>query len=140
MSKDGKPPKGKRPGGTPPVEHQFKPGQSGNPGGRPKKQPTMRDEMYDVLDTIVTIPIDGRPQKMTMRKALAYKTLAGAGSDVGDFVGLFGWLEGRTPPASAEPDESIGFDPAEDVEIYRKAIERGRQGRGEPDEEEDEDA
>lgn len=27
---------GKRRGGTPPVEHQFKPGQSGNPGGRPK--------------------------------------------------------------------------------------------------------
>jgi hypothetical protein len=26
-------------GGTPPKEYQFKPGQSGNPGGRPKKRP-----------------------------------------------------------------------------------------------------
>ncbi len=31
----GKP--GKRRGGVPPVEHRFKPGQSGNPGRRPKK-------------------------------------------------------------------------------------------------------
>ncbi len=28
---------GERRGGVPPVEHRFKPGQSGNPGGRPKK-------------------------------------------------------------------------------------------------------
>ncbi len=28
---------GKRRGGVPPVEHRFKPGQSGTPGGRPKE-------------------------------------------------------------------------------------------------------
>ena len=28
---------GKRRGGVPPVEHRFKPGQRGDPGGRPKR-------------------------------------------------------------------------------------------------------
>lgn len=36
----GRPPR--RRGGNPPVEHQWKPGQSGNPGGRPKKKTTVQ--------------------------------------------------------------------------------------------------
>lgn len=34
--------------GKPPKEHQFKPGQSGNPTGRPKKQPSMASMIRDV--------------------------------------------------------------------------------------------
>lgn len=34
---------------TPPVEHQFKPGQSGNPNGRPKKLPRLDDLLSDIM-------------------------------------------------------------------------------------------
>lgn len=34
---------------TPPVEHQFKPGQSGNPNGRPKKLPKLDELLADIL-------------------------------------------------------------------------------------------
>lgn len=34
---------------TPPVEHQFKPGQSGNPNGRPKKLPQLDVLLADIL-------------------------------------------------------------------------------------------
>lgn len=143
MSK--KPPKGpgkpppKRPGGKPPVEHQFKPGQSGNPGGRPKKRPTMRDALHDALDRIVTVPLDGRPQQMPMRDALAHKTLAGAGNDLDAFTRLMRWLEGDAAAASTEPEDATGFNPAEDEEIYRAAIERGRRRSEDPSDGEDED-
>lgn len=44
----GRPPR--RRGGNPPVEHQWKPGQSGNPGGRPKKKTTVRDQIIVLFD------------------------------------------------------------------------------------------
>lgn len=34
---------------TPPVEHRFKPGQSGNPNGRPRKIPNIDVLLEDVL-------------------------------------------------------------------------------------------
>jgi hypothetical protein len=34
---------------NPPIENQFKPGQSGNPNGRPKKLPELDQLMADVL-------------------------------------------------------------------------------------------
>jgi len=34
---------------TPPAEHQFKPGQSGNPNGRPKKLPRLDDLLSEIM-------------------------------------------------------------------------------------------
>lgn len=34
---------------TPPAKHQFKPGQSGNPNGRPKKLPRLDDLLSDIM-------------------------------------------------------------------------------------------
>jgi hypothetical protein len=35
--------------GRPPVGRQFKPGQSGNPAGRPKRAPSFREELLEEL-------------------------------------------------------------------------------------------
>jgi hypothetical protein len=41
--------------GRPPVDHQFKPGQSGNPRGRPKGRKNFETMFLDVLNRKITV-------------------------------------------------------------------------------------
>lgn len=57
--------------GRPPRNWRFKPGQSGNPGGRPKKKPGI--DVLSLLDQPVTVVQEGRavemqPSEVTLRK------------------------------------------------------------------------
>ena len=62
---------GERPGyKQPPKEHQFKPGQSGNPRGRPKRQPSTADEFRKVLAMPVTVEEGGKKRKIPTQRAL----------------------------------------------------------------------
>ena len=59
--------------GRPPKEHQFKPGHSGNPGGRPRKRGN--SDALSILDEPVTIVQDGTvrtlsPREVTLRRML----------------------------------------------------------------------
>ncbi|MFC6487694.1 DUF5681 domain-containing protein [Nitratireductor sp. GCM10026969] len=60
--------------GRPPRESQFKPGQSGNPGGRPKKNGTV--DVLSTLEEPVRVVQNGRecvmsPKEATMRTMVA---------------------------------------------------------------------
>lgn len=59
----------------PPREHQFKPGQSGNPKGRPKKNKTFKEEISNELDELIYIQENGQKKQITKRKALAKKII-----------------------------------------------------------------
>jgi hypothetical protein len=47
--------------------HRFKPGQSGNPSGRPKKKP-----LTEAYEALMKQPIPGDPQGRTFAEAIAY--------------------------------------------------------------------
>lgn len=123
----------KRPGGTPPAAHQFKPGQSGNPGGRPKKKKTMRDAIEAALERMVEATLDGRRQSMPLKDVLANTFLAKIGGDPELFIRAMRWLEGESPPAQlveADPGILADFAAEEDAAIYEATIARALRRRG----------
>jgi len=56
--------------GRPPKDTQFKPGQSGNPRGRPKKSKNVDELLEKELDAIVTLQEGGQPLRITKREAI----------------------------------------------------------------------
>lgn len=67
--------------GKPPKSTRFKPGQSGNPRGRPKGARGLRNELKAELDEFVTITENGKSRRIRKRrlilKALAAKAAKG---------------------------------------------------------------
>jgi len=56
--------------GEPPKHTQFKPGQSGNPKGRPKGRKNIKTEVLEKLNSTVTVHKNGRLRKISTRRAL----------------------------------------------------------------------
>jgi hypothetical protein len=59
----------------PPQHTQFKPGQSGNPHGRPKKTDTVADVLRKELNTRVTVVKDGKRKRLPMLRAIIKQNL-----------------------------------------------------------------
>ena len=56
--------------GRPPKHHQFKPGRSGNPQGRPRKTRSIEAMIKRELDQTVKITEGGREQRISKREAI----------------------------------------------------------------------
>lgn len=71
--------------GKPPKQTQFKPGQSGNPGGRPKGSKNLSTVMNEILSRRVTITENGKTRRVSYIEAyghnLAAKGLHGTARD-----------------------------------------------------------
>jgi Family of unknown function (DUF5681) len=56
--------------GRPPLAHQFKPGQSGNPRGRPKGAKNEATILRELLDRKIDVREGGRVRKITVLEAI----------------------------------------------------------------------
>jgi Family of unknown function (DUF5681) len=62
----------------PPSHTQFKPGQSGNPKGRPKGSAAPADVIREQLRKIANVEVGGRVQKISMLEAIVLKHVSQA--------------------------------------------------------------
>ena len=58
--------------GRPPVATRFKPGQSGNSKGRPKKVKTVDASLQEVLNRKLTVRENGRPRTRTLQEVIIF--------------------------------------------------------------------
>jgi len=106
--------------GRPPRQSQFKPGQSGNPKGRPKGQKNVATILQETLYRTVLITENGRRRKVPAIEAvflsLLRKSLDG---DLRAFEKLTKHLPmlQAASVAAADGSETPVFDPADDAAI-----------------------
>ena len=57
--------------GNPPRHTRFKPGESGNPKGRPKGSKNFATILQQQLRKMVTITVDGKPKRVAVQEVIA---------------------------------------------------------------------
>lgn len=111
--------------GRPPIHSRFKPGQSGNPRGRPKDKLSFRSDFAEELAELIAVP--GGSGLCTKRRAIVKKLISEAISgDAKDASALIN-LCARLFPDSEEADPRTADDDA----FVEKLAERERQAAGE---------
>lgn len=109
--------------GKPPREYQFKKGQSGNPGGRPKGSQNFRTLLQRELDRPITATNNGRAVRMTKREAMA-KRLVGEALK-GNLKALEAVLQhSGEAAASAQSPPTMDTDPAREAAILAAYLAR----------------
>ena len=110
--------------GKPPRSHQFKPGQSGNPKGRPKGAKSTATLVRQILDSkISTRTSDGRVRKVMVREAMITRfadTALKGDTKAASF--LFGLYE----HAQTEAPQNVPTQ--EDTEILKAFLEKHSRG------------
>lgn len=64
--------------GKPPVEYQFRPGQSGNPSGRPKGTRSFSTILRQSLNELTTVRQNGQQRQLTNLQAIIEKLVEDA--------------------------------------------------------------
>lgn len=121
--------------GRPPKDHQFKPGQSGNPSGKKANRassvdastPSVFDDIIDELKETLVVRENGRERKISKQrafiKALVASAIKGDVRAINAVLALARNFSTPTPEATSDDDD------IEDHEILESFIERERQRR-----------
>lgn len=84
------------PNPIPPEEHKFKPGESGNPNGRPKGVRNLSTILRDMLQEEIEVNIDGVKSRKQFQEVIIRKLLKKANDgDIRAIMEIFDRTEGR---------------------------------------------
>jgi hypothetical protein len=110
--------------GRPPKATQFRPGQSGNPSGRPKGARNFLTDLRSELNSTTTINERGHQVTVTKQVAIVKRLIAAAMD--GDMRAVAALVNISTRMASAEDHGQAEFS-AEDAEIIKDFDSRKRE-------------
>ena len=100
--------------GRPPRHTRFKPGQSGNPNGRPKGSKNFATILQQQLRKKVTITVDGKPKRVTVQEVIARRLANDS------MKGTTKAMELLIRLTSAKSDEGAGKDAASETVLPDK--------------------
>jgi hypothetical protein len=116
----------------PPIEHQFKPGQSGNPSGRPKGARNFTSDLREELAELVSIKDGGSSVQVTRQRAIVKAVVnAALEGDQRAATTVFGWSS-RAFGSEPEPETDETESDPDDRAIAEASAERQRKRDGEP--------
>ncbi|GJL97188.1 MAG: hypothetical protein DHS20C06_10050 [Hyphobacterium sp.] len=107
--------------GKPPKERQFKPGQSGNPKGRPKGARGLKQVVRAALDDEVNLVVGGQETRKTKREVVVLKLIQKAAS--GDVRAIDSILNLDQKFDIAEEAREAFLDPDKLDAEYREVLE-----------------
>jgi len=115
--------------GKPPLQTRFKPGQSGNPKGRPKGVRNFETDVQATLEAPVKVTRDGKPRKLSTQEAallrLREKALSGDARALDRLLALAQAYNNEELIAAAD----LSADDAMLLDIYKSRILSGAAGR-----------
>jgi len=109
--------------GRPPVDKRWKPGQSGNPKGRPKGHKNPDTILWELLEQKVQIREKGKIRSITMLEAILRKLVQDAVR--GDHKARMALLEYSRLPRSAQP----ASEPADYYTEFSEDSDRARRAQ-----------
>lgn len=111
--------------GKPPRNGQFKPGQSGNPKGRPKGAKSFRTHILEQLGRKVTVIEQGRRRTMSRGEAIALQLVnKAAAGDPKSLAAILHVTRQLDEASAAFPKEGLGQP--EDALVMQSILERLR--------------
>lgn len=121
--------------GRPPKHTRFKPGQSGNPAGRPQGVRNFGTDLKATLNAPVRLMRDGRPRKVSTQEAmllrLREKALGGEARALDRLLVLAQAYNNENHTVTI----GLSTDDAKLLEVFRARVLSGAAGTGEPAEE-----
>jgi Family of unknown function (DUF5681) len=113
--------------GRPPVHSRFSPGQSGNPAGRRKGQPTLSEMVMKEAARLVKMKRGGTVETITKYQGVIRRTFQSAmEGDIAAARLLFVWLQPNAPDPSGGPAEdettNLALSATPDDETVRRMV------------------
>jgi hypothetical protein len=112
----------------PPVKSRFRKGQSGNPRGRPKKDPTVRDAIRKLLRGKIYVTLEGVRKRIPRRDAIAHRVVNGALSGEKDPIKIAMATDDAAGTGKGSP-EDFALSP-DDEAILAAFTEEAKKKRG----------